>query len=964
MNESYARFLHSKKVLEQNVLVQALRDAQASGQSLNQVLIGQHLIAPDRADLYWTYFQDSLQTMDGGNAPPQLPSTLSGSQERESPDKVKAPSPLDKYRILGEINRGGMGVIYRARHRESNDDVIIKTPLKEKNPESTILERFEREAKTLARLSHPNIVKIADYGQIEGRPFFVMEFIRGENLEEMITARRKKNKDSTDYKWLAKIFSKIAEALAHCHSKGIVHRDLKPSNILVEYKSNRPVLVDFGLVKKDMEHDVNQHSDVSDDQLTKTGEVIGTPAFMAPEQLNPQQYGKVTEASDVWSLGATLFWAMTGKFPYEVQGMVQLFGAMSYGPPRTASSIDSNVPNWLNTLCARCMERDSEKRLSADQVARILRDRRKARFNWTKKHSLVTVFSLLFLSVTALGFFLFGLQDSSIPVLELPSTPETTRAEKYVLKGRIADNAPQMLIIKQKNRKKTEYVDPDGSFRVPLKLVEGENKFLLIPMDQDGNQGETKVLTIVRDNTAPVPQFKNLEPTTYKETFTLEGTLSEANCTISVESNQFKVTGTEFKIPLPLKAGANSLAIVISDKLGNQVEKTIEIRRVPFIVVGYVKNLQSDPSANYADLDFAIEKAPQRCRILVGPGRYTVSRTIDKELEIVGQGPRDKVIIESDRSGQILTLRSPRIHLKNLTFKAQAPSSSEASCISINAGYAIVEDCLVTSSVGNGITLIGSNSKKSRGTAPRLFFKNSVARDCAGRGIYSFQFCQLDIEGSTIESNKYNGIQLHTGSVMSMKDCVVSNNRHGIELTTRAVATIRNSKILNCRLRGLTVTDPNSSIDIEDCLIEGNGIDKVGCYGISVESQSRVRLIRSTIDKNKGMGVRVVTGAYVEMKQCKARSNHHVGVYGADNGTNLKLTDTEISSNGVFGPGRSGLWSNNKSRVIAINCKIQRNEGNGLLATKSGIIQYKRCQFGENRRGKTRKVQGGLIVEQ
>lgn len=958
MNESYARFLHSKKVLEQNVLVKALREAQASGQPLNQILIGQQLIAPERASLYWTYFQDSLQTMDGANPPPMLPSTLSGSQDQDDPEKPKAPSPLDKYRILGEINRGGMGVIYRARHRESNDDVIIKTPLKEKNPESTILERFDREAKTLARLSHPNIVKISDYGRIEGQPFFVMEFIRGENLEEIITTRLKKNKEAPDYKWLAETFSKIAEALAHCHSKGIIHRDLKPSNILVEYKTNRPVLVDFGLVKKDMENVANQQSDVSADELTKTGEVIGTPAFMAPEQLNPKQYGKVTEASDVWSLGATLFFAMTGKFPYEVQGMVQLFGAMSYGPPRSASSIDSNVPNWLNTLCARCMERDASKRLSADQVARILKERRKARFNWTKRHSVITLtFGVIFL-IMVLGIYLANLRDSVPPVLRLQSTPARTRSAKLVLTGRIDDEAPHLLLIKQKNRKKTEYVDPDGHFRVPLTLVEGENKFLLIAKDQDGNQSETTVITIQRDNTAPAVTFSNLEPTAYAETFTLEGQISEANCSITAGKNQFKVSGTEFKIPLPLKLGNNIIPIQIADSQGNLLDKKIEIRRIPFIVVGYVKNLASDPSANYADLDFAIEKAPAGCRILVGPGRYKLSREITKELEIVGQGPREKIILESSRAGQILVLNSPRIHLKNLTFNSRLEKSAPVSAISVNSGYVIVENCQISNKIGTGIALIGSHSEKLKKTAPRLVVKNSQISDCSGRGIQSVQYSQLEIYDSTIKNNQHNGIQIHTGSTLTMKNSLVEANRFGVEVSSNARATIQTTKILKCRGRGLSLSDPGSNVSLEDVIIRANGVENNNSYGISVESQSRARLLRTTINETKGIGIRVVSGGFADIKNCTSDSNSRYGIYGANNGSNIKVSDSVISANS------NGVCAYDQGRIIVANCKIQQNVGYALVAAESGIIQYKRCQFLKNKRGRAKKVRGGLIVEQ
>jgi parallel beta-helix repeat protein len=955
MNESYARFLHSRSVLDQDVLVQALKEAQASGQTLNQILIERKLLAADRAVLYWTYFQDSLQTLDGG--PSEAPKGRELPADK-GPSGSDSPSPLDKYRILGEINRGGMGVIYRARHRETNDDVIIKTPLKGKKPGSTILERFDREAQTLALLNHPNIVKISDYGRFDDQPFFVMEYIRGENLDDIITTKLTKNKELPDGKWLAKVFSKLADALDHCHANGVIHRDLKPSNVIIEYKTNRPVLVDFGLVKQDIEKLAEKISDMSDKQLTKTGEVIGTPAFMAPEQLNPRGYGEVSSASDIWSFGATLFFAMTGRLPYEVRGLVQLFGAMASGPPRTAISISPNVHIWLSTLCARCMELESAKRLSAKQVSRILRERRKARFSLTGNQTKLVAATMLVL-VLSFVLYLAGFRDSTNPILLLDVQAKKTRFDKFNLSGKIDDSSPKAIIVKRKNQRKRYKVDSSGAFRIPQRLNEGRNKFSLIAIDESGHTSAIKELVIHRDTTPPKLKFTNFTKKTYLETLILEGKLSEAPCTMIVDKTTYRVSGREFKIPLKLKFGKNIFQLSIKDSIGNSTNESFSIQRSPFVVVGSIRKLTAQPSATYGDLQTAIEKAPSACRILVGEGRYVISKTLNRDVEIVGQGARDKIVIEGAEKGTVFDIDTKNVLLKNLTLLTRK-SDLISNTISIKSGHTTIEECYISNRAGTGIAVIGGldTKREKRKASSLLTMRNSVVAKCSQKGIYILQGSVAKLYACTIRDNTDTGVHLITSSVCSLKNCIVENNKIGVMVTNKSQARIEQTQILKNRSSGLYVEERGSVLEIIKGQIKNNQI------GVFAFAEAVCNLDTVIIEKNNSIGLFAKGKATVEASNCTFQMNRSSGVLGVGSRTIVKIFNSKILNNGSPRLPAPGIHAKIKAKMIIDNCQIEGNQGAGLNAQSKGLIQHNKCVFRKNWGGRSKKRSGGVIIGQ
>lgn len=247
-----------------------------------------------------------------------------------------------------------MGIIIRAFDKELQRSVAIKI-IRDKYTHSTGFARFLQEAQVMAHLHHPNIVQIHDIGQQSGYAYFVMELVEGSDFDALVRSGR----GAPHWTFIAETIKKVADALSHCHKQGLLHRDLKPQNILVENQTNRPVLIDFGLVKADRSESGRQL------QLTGDGQTVGTPAYMSLEQL---QAHNLSSASDIWSLGATLFFAVTQRPPYLEAGPVAIYNAILKAPPPRLKSLRPDVPHWLDEICARCLNRTPDKRPNAEEV--------------------------------------------------------------------------------------------------------------------------------------------------------------------------------------------------------------------------------------------------------------------------------------------------------------------------------------------------------------------------------------------------------------------------------------------------------------------------------------------------------------------------------------------------------------------------------------------------------------------
>jgi serine/threonine protein kinase len=277
---------------------------------------------------------------------------------------------LGPFEVLGPLARGGQGAVLRARDTRTGKAVALKLLLQ---AEDKAVRRFRQEAQLLARLDHPSIVRVVEHGVERGAPYLAMELVEGESLTALVTRVRRQTGAPPSPGWSAWTLASVADALEVCHRAGVVHRDLKPENILIERATGRPVLVDFGLARRDAELfgalSIDQAS-----RLSLTGELRGTPAYMAPEQATPQRFGDVSGRTDVWGLCAVLHFALTGAPPFAADGLPNLIFKLLEEDPPDPRATNPGVPDALARVVLDGLRKQPAERLaSAAALADALR---------------------------------------------------------------------------------------------------------------------------------------------------------------------------------------------------------------------------------------------------------------------------------------------------------------------------------------------------------------------------------------------------------------------------------------------------------------------------------------------------------------------------------------------------------------------------------------------------------------
>ncbi|MDF1799223.1 MAG: serine/threonine-protein kinase [Planctomycetota bacterium] len=283
---------------------------------------------------------------------------------------VEAPR-FPGYEILSEIGRGGMGRVYCVRHLELKRVVALKTLPAQWLTGDRAYARFEREARAVARLQHPGIVPLFDVGEAGGVPYFTMEFVKGRTLAGVLDGLRALGKDShhlraesvgpealgarsSSYvKLSARIVRDVARALDHAHSEGVVHRDVKPSNILLR-PDGTPLLFDFGLARIE----AGEAGD-GGDALTMSGEFLGTPHYVSPEQAAGRH---LSASTDIFSLGATLYELLTLERPFTGVSTQEVLRSVQEHEPRPASRLNREVPRDLATICEAALAKEPGRR--------------------------------------------------------------------------------------------------------------------------------------------------------------------------------------------------------------------------------------------------------------------------------------------------------------------------------------------------------------------------------------------------------------------------------------------------------------------------------------------------------------------------------------------------------------------------------------------------------------------------
>jgi tetratricopeptide (TPR) repeat protein/predicted Ser/Thr protein kinase len=295
------------------------------------------------------------QTSEEPTLPPKSEQETVAPMETDTSLSVGVPAALfgaevgcfGDYELLQEIARGGMGVVFKARQISLDRIVALKMILAGQLASESEVQRFHTEAEAAAKLDHPGIVPIHEVGEHEGQHFFSMGFVDGQSLAEKLAAGPLPPEE------VAELTRKLAEAIAYAHEQGVIHRDLKPANVLVD-NSGQPRITDFGVAKKLK----------GDSHLTGTGQILGTPSYMPPEQAAGETH-EIGPAADVYALGAVLYTMLTGRPPFQAPSPMETLLQVLEKEPVAPRQLDPGIPRDLETICLKCLQKDPMKRYAS-----------------------------------------------------------------------------------------------------------------------------------------------------------------------------------------------------------------------------------------------------------------------------------------------------------------------------------------------------------------------------------------------------------------------------------------------------------------------------------------------------------------------------------------------------------------------------------------------------------------------
>jgi len=291
--------------------------------------------------------------------PPSTIGTSQGSTIRNAAASPPISQEFGDYVLLEEIAHGGMGIVYKARQKKANRIVALKMILSGQLAGEEEVKRFYTEAEAAANLDHPCIVPIYDVGDVAGQHYFSMGFVAGKSLKDRVKDGPLPPREA------AELLKMIADAVAYAHENGVIHRDLKPANVLLD-QDDRPRITDFGLAKQ-LE---------ADSDLTATGQIMGTPSYMPPEQAAGKT-DQVGPAADVYSLGAVLYELLTGRPPFQAAHVIDTLRQVLDREPVALRRLNRGIPGDLETITLKCLGKEAERRFPSarelcDDLSRFL----------------------------------------------------------------------------------------------------------------------------------------------------------------------------------------------------------------------------------------------------------------------------------------------------------------------------------------------------------------------------------------------------------------------------------------------------------------------------------------------------------------------------------------------------------------------------------------------------------------
>lgn len=848
-------------------------------------------------------------------APPMSASMQNASMELMHSFESIETLGLPDYHIDRELGRGGMGVVWLGRHKESLDKVVIKAVLESKKSEVG-LKRFAREASILARIKHPNVVSIRDYDAInEQLPYLVMEFVDGQDLKSYVKESLRVESNVPPLEWTLEIFTKLARALTACHEVGALHRDLKPANILIESETDRPVICDFGLARANTEQLKNEMSQW--ESLTQSGQIVGTPSFMPPEQLDSNKdYGELGAKCDVWGLGATLFYCLTGEPPYKGLSMVNLVKAHMAGEPRRLRDLKPETPPWLDQLCADMLLRDSRRRPTMEDVAECI-ENEESFHSPEVSSSLRYVIGAALLLVVLIGLGVGALvataptprfklsasaegqffEDKQEDELEIWTKDGQVTLKLDVLEGRWVQS------VVTRGHTYTDISDNQASLTLSAKT--DEERIDIKVVDGFGNESQTRSILVHKDKEAPTI---TLDPLAAIESDrqVVTGSLSEICRSVSIAGVKATLTGTRFRVDLPLKdMSARKLEVTAEDRAGNS-----GVLGLPIYV------LQAPDSRT--PLEKTLLKVKDGARLVLLPGDYKMPGQIGRNVEIYGV--RDVVLNIEDPGFEVAGVD---VSVRGCVIACR--SEAEKSFVTMTRGRLEFEDCSFRiSGATRPLLMEVKGPKRGLGIPPEL-----VLRRC------QFKFPKGMTKGFLLEN-----------TVLNIEQCGFSSKLDA-ELRPK-----RRESLFDLD-RGTFVQCVSTTFDGGQMLVGMANTRAIfrrsffkNALGFAIFcNASNIRLDDCNFDSNRRGALALNYMTRGEVTQCRFRDNGEAQVQAAimlGNRSQCRFDDCQIS-----GSQPRGIYARGGSMVAMSRCQLTNNGGGPLILEKSSRGRLSQCEIDE-----------------
>lgn len=847
------------------------------------------------------------------------------------------------YLILGEISRGGMGVVYRVRHPELNRDMALKVILKA-DSDLRLIERFKREAQALGQLRHPNILGVNDFGYERGAPYLVMDFIEGEDLASILK-RSFREQGEVDLDWLLPKLKDLAEALSYCHKKGIVHRDLKPANILIEKESDRLILIDFGLVKQRGQADQG-----GDAELSLSGEMIGTPEYMPPEQFDGSgDFGEPGPASDVWSFGVMLYYCLSGRMPFVGDSVYNYCLAILKKDPQPFEILNKDCPPQLPDLIHKCLMKAQRDRPTMEELSDLI-DSGHQELNADPPPNLFkwVAWGLVMVILLALGFVFILNNDNIAPDIDWDDRPERIYEDEFVLSGTVTE---ANCILKVDGK---EVPIVNWRFQVKIPLTKKGKDYKVELVDAAGNTFQDEIF-LKSDSAVRVSKEKDRG-----DFQSIEAALKGSPKEVVVE-----VEPGEYVESILLKEGRH---IVSADPTKSVVWRSrkgpcLTVKRGQTTLRGLTLKGQGSDSALYIESGAVTMESVT----VSAQGQFGICVTgLNSKLEA------KKSLVERCAKFGLYLAQSAKVVLEDCKFR----KSKNCNIVCQDRAQLKLKNCDISGAGEKGVYVFRASMNAS----------DCHIRENYGLGLRIAQEsevqltrCQVTNTISTYDEErnlgfKGSGMSFDIGGSLVVENCQFSNNAgHGLALGRRAgSAVIKKSQAFSNTINGFSIRGGQKAT-FTNCKAEENTEN-----GFMILYRSKVSLDFCEAKRNENDGFLFWKGGSGTLKSCKAINNKSSGVAAAYRCKKVTLEDCVASENSygflarddcqIKGVGliaknnrRHGLVARARSKVEIFRSTIKVNLGPDLLLKGSQLIA-RDCVFDVENPRFISKDEGSKIV--